>query len=93
MTKYLRSDPFSSGGNSDSFRVGWERTFGADVEDKIARFLQMDSKGRWIISFGKYEGSFLEDIVLEDKGYLEWFLNQNIPQRVHDIIDETLNGG
>ncbi len=59
------------------------------MENKAARYLQMDEKGRWIISFGKYKGDFLDDIMSEDPGYFDWFLTQDIPERVRDIIEEN----
>jgi len=60
------------------------------MKAETARYLQMDAKGRWILTFGKHKGEFLDDVVSEDSEYLDWFLNQDVSDRVRDIIEHAI---
>lgn len=54
-------------------------------------YLIMDSKGRWVVGFGKYKGVFLDDAIWEDTHYFEWLLGKDIPEHVYEIIDTALD--
>jgi len=58
------------------------------AENALNKYLQMDSKGRWIVAFGKYKGNFLDDVISEDPQYIEWFLEQDdVPRTVRETIE------
>ena len=57
---------------------------------KCSKYLQLDSKDRWILAFGKHSGSFLDDVVSEDKEYLEWLIEQDIPDPVREIVEMSM---
>jgi uncharacterized protein (DUF3820 family) len=40
------------------------------------------------INFGKYKGSFVKDIAIEDKGYLEWLLREKQKDASNGNVDE-----
>lgn len=45
--------------------------------DPGGRWLELD-RDRWIFRFGKYTGTFLDDVAMEDRGlaYIRWILDE-----------------
>jgi len=54
--------------------------------DVIDSMIEISSKPSLIrrFSFGKHEGSLVEDVAKTDKGYIEWFYNQKIKDEIKD---------
>jgi len=48
------------------------------------------SKQGPLIAFGKYNGRALEDLAVEDPGYLKWILSQGFSQEVQNLAAEAL---
>ena len=44
----------------------------------------------YVMPFGKYKGSTLEEIYIEDPSYLEWCVDELRPCEAKDKIEETL---
>ena len=51
----------------------------------------MNDKGEEIINFGKYKGKTIKDILLVDKGYLEWILRSDFPLYTKKVLSEIMN--
>ena len=44
------------------------------------------------LNFGKYKGHYLEEIAMNDVGYLQWLLNQEIDEDLEFSIKQNLEG-
>jgi hypothetical protein len=55
------------------------------------RFLEKNEKGLWSMSFGKHRGELVEDVAIDDPGYLRWMIDEmDLPDEVYDTIENLL---
>lgn len=69
----------------------------AEVHPKDPSWIDSDGKIVWdgdraILTFGKYRGSELRDILNKDPRYLEWVIKENFPDSLKRVLREALAG-
>ena len=53
--------------------------------------MTMESQGRdFVMPFGKYQGQTLEEIYIEDKGYIEWLVDNMENDRIRESAEQCL---
>jgi DNA polymerase-3 subunit epsilon len=62
-----------------------------------ARYVDSDRKFEWrngraAFAFGKYRGTFLDEVAKSDPGYLDWMLNGEFRDDTKRIVDEAKRG-
>lgn len=71
---------------TDTFRLKGEK---ATMD--FSSFAETDYDEEYMLTFGKYKGSTLKQILLSDKQYLVWLFNTpTINPNLHKLLDEML---
>jgi hypothetical protein len=60
----------------------------------MAALLEQDERGRWTFTRGKHEGELLDDVALDDGGYLRWLEEESeafsmLPEEAQEAISEA----
>ncbi len=58
--------------------------------DFLGRII-LNDKGEETINFGKYKGKTIKDILLVDKGYLDWILRSDFPLYTKKVLSEIIS--
>ena len=69
----------------------------AEIHPKDPSWIDSDGKIVWdddraVLTFGKYRGSELRDVLRKDPRYLEWVIKENFPESLKKILREALAG-